>query len=153
MPVNLVIRSQKYYNQYKNGVSFGANLGDYTNNLTGLVWEIVRVVMEVDINWSTSATANDVWNADTINLSISRSTGNWFNDGFSVGDVCDWLENGVIEANITITAISQNGSTIYYTLNSGAITDTNNAQLNGLTYLSALEYGFGLLGNGGLSHI
>lgn len=147
MGVNVVVSSQKFFNEYKNDVGFVSNLGDFTNNFTGVVGENVKFTTIIDINWSASVTANDSWSADTVAQSVSRSTGNWYNDGFSEGDVCDWGQSGVVTANITIDAISLDGSTIFYTLNSGAITDSNNAGLVGLTYLSAMVYKFGLLGN------
>lgn len=147
MGVSVLVSSQKFYNEFKNDVGFVSNLGDYTNNFTGVVMENVKVITEIDVNWSASVSAGDVWSYDAVNLKVVRASGNWQNDGFSIGDTCDWLQNGVVTANITITGISQDGSTIFFTLNSGAITDTNNAQLNGLSYLSALVYRFGLLGN------
>lgn len=147
MPVNINVRDTKFFNEFKNDVGFTANTSDFTLNLTGSVMENIKMTTLVDINWSASVTSSDSWSADTINGSISRSNGNWVNDGFSIGDVCGWLQNGVLTANITIDSISQNGSTIFYTLNSGSLTDSNNGSLAGLTYLSASIYKFGLLEN------
>lgn len=147
MSVNVTVQEQKFLNQFKNGVAFGDNPLDFNTNLAGSVMENLKFITTIDINWSASVTAGDVWTADVVLSSISRALGNWFTDGFSVGDNCAWLENGVVTANITITAISNNGSTIFYTLNSGSITDTNSASLAGLEFLTALVYSFGLLGN------
>ena len=149
MGVNLVIQGQKFFNQFKNGVGFTDNLSDYTLNLAGSVMNKIQVQYRIDVSWNASVTNSDIWNADTsITVqSVTRTTGNWFNDGFFPGDICIWTELGVDTANITIDSISQDGLTFFYTLNSGAITDTNFAALHGITPLTAMKYKFGLLGN------
>ncbi len=49
MGVEVLVISQKYFNEYANGVNFTDNLGDYTNNFTGSVMEnqMVRMVLDM----------------------------------------------------------------------------------------------------------
>ena len=147
MPINVVAREVKFFNEYKNDVGFGANTSDFTLNLTGSVMENVKMTAFIEVNWNASVSANNPWSADTVAGKITRTVGTWQSDGFTIGDNCDWGENGIVVANITIDAISPDGLTLYYTLNSGAITDTNNAGLIGMSDLTASVYKFGLLEN------
>ena len=142
MAITVSVVSQKFFNEYKNDVGFGANTSDYALNFTGSVMEKVKAVTQIDIRWNGSSSSSEVWSADTTLGTITKTTGTWFADGFTVGDYCSWLENGVQTAYITITAISQNGLEFYYNLESGSITDSNNASLIGLTFLEALVYEF-----------
>ena len=147
MPINVVPRETKFFNEFKNDVGFGANTSDFTLNLTGSVMENVKMTSYIEVNWNAAVSANDPWSADTVAQKISKTVGTWQSSGFTVGDICDWSENGIIVANITIDSISPDGLIIYYTLNSGSITDTNNAGLIGMTPLTASVYKFGLLEN------
>ena len=144
MAITVSVVSQKFFNEYKNDVGFGANTSDYALNFTGSVMEKVKAVTQIDIRWNGSSSSSEVWSADTTLGTITKTTGTWFADGFTVGDYCSWLQNGVQTAYITITAISQNGLEFYYNLESGSITDSNNASLIGLTFLEALVYEFGI---------
>ena len=51
--------------------------------------------------------------------------------------------------NITVDSISSDGKTLVFTVNSGALTDTHylDAGIRGLTFLTAIKYKFGLIGN------
>ena len=144
MAITVSVVSQKWFNEYKNDVGFASNPSDYALNFTGSVMEKVKVVTQIDIRWNRSSSASEIWGADTSLGTITKNTGSWLTDGFSVGDYCACLQNGVITAYITITAISQGGLEIYYNLESGSITDSNNAALIGLTPLEALVYEFGI---------
>lgn len=148
MGVSVNIFNQKFFSEYKNDVGFVSNLTDFTVNLVGSVGENVKTTMFVDINWFDTVTASNPWGADTVAKKISRTTGSWFDEGFAIGDICDWTENGVVVANITIDSITTDGLAFFYTLNSGAVTDSNNAGLIGMTPLTAYEHRFGLIQNG-----
>jgi hypothetical protein len=147
MPINVVARETKFFNEFKNDVGFSANLSDFTLNLTGLTMENVKMTTYVEVNWNAAVSANDPWSADTVTGKVSKTVGTWQSDGFTIGDICDWGQNGIVVANLTIDTITPDGLTFYYTLNSGAITDTNNAGLIGMTPLTASVFKFGILGN------
>lgn len=148
MSVSVNIFSQKFFSEYKNDVGFVSNLGDFTANLVGSVGENVKTTMFIEISWSDFVTSSNPWGNDPVALKISRTSGSWVDEGFANGDRCDWLQNGVSTAIINITAITTDEKAFFYTLESGAITDSNNAQLNGLTFLTAFEHRFGLIQNG-----
>ena len=144
MAITVTVANQKWFNEYKNGVGFASNPTDFALNLSGSIMEKVKVVTQIDVRWNGSVTASELWSADVLLGTISKNTGSWVVDGFSVGDYCAWSQNGIVTAYITITAISQSELEIYYTLSSGSITDSANAALIGLTSLEALVYEFGL---------
>lgn len=147
MPININISSKKFFNQFKNDIDFTANTGDFTNNLAGSVMENMKYTFLIDISWNAAISNADLWDADTANGILTRTTGSWLVDGFRDGDLCEWVEAGTPAADITINSISQDGLSIFYTLDSGLISDTNNAELHGETPLTAVKYKFGLIGN------
>ena len=155
MGVEVLVISQKYFNEYANGVNFTDNLGDYTNNFTGSVMENQMVRMVLDINWRSDASiSNKFTKTDSM---ITRATGNWSDDGFSTGDILDiiaYKDAGSPPVFTTygpfypITATSINGSVM--------ILDTNLAMPNGeyefftikgVSNLSALIHKFSLIEN------
>ena len=153
MAVKSTVSSFKVYNEFKNDLGFVSNLGDFTNNLAALVMENVKVVQEIDISWEAFATASDGWVLTGVN-EWTRSAGSFINDGFAVGDNCDFFgpKQGAptFTSNVTVTSISSDGLTITFTLNSGGyggFTSVGDAALKGLTPLTALIYGFGLIEN------
>ena len=151
MGVEILEISTKYYNEFKNGVGFTDSLLDFTNNFTGSVMENVKLVKQIDISWDSQSSESDRFNVDAINLRISRTgSGNFINDGFNVGDVFDlYDETPAIDFTGEITSISN--TIIIFTVISGTPTGTINgyseAVIRGLTDLSSLIYGFGLIGN------
>jgi len=150
MPVEIL--NQKFFNQFKNDTDFTANTGDFTNNLAGSVMENIQYNYEVEIEWFSNASQSNAWNIIGGNK-IVQTSGNFRLDGFSAGDECDFIAGfsttPVVEVNITVDSISEDGKTMVFTINSGAFTDTFylDAGVRGLTPLTALKYKFGLVGN------
>jgi len=148
MPLTVSVTNIKFLNEFKNDVGFASNPSDTTPNMAGHIMERQKAVYEVDVTWTAAVTSGDTWTVPGGGLNvIVRSTGSWYADGFTVGDICDWIQGAAFAANITITAISNNGRSLYYTLNTGSITDSSNATLLGITPLTALINGFGLIEN------
>jgi len=151
MGVEILEISTKYYNEFKNGAGFTDSLADFTTNFTGSVMENVKLVKEIDISWDSEASESDIFDVDGINLRITRrGSGSFINDGFSIGDKFDFYdETPVLDFTGEITSISD--SLIIFTVISGTPTSTVNgyrkAVMRGLTDLTALIYGFGLIGN------
>lgn len=150
MPINIVISGQKFLNQFKNDEDFTANTGDFTNNLAGSVMENIAYNFTIDINWFANSSDSDEWDLISGNQ-IVRTVGSFVVDGFSPGDICDWLQTvstvPTIEAVIIIDSISEDGKTIVFTYDSGLITNSVDAGLRGLTPLTAIKYLFGLIEN------
>ena len=155
MPIKIIVTDQKYYNEFKNDIGFVSNLGDFTNNLAGSVMEKVKIIQQVDVEWFSQGNSSDQWQLN--GNQITRSDGNFISDGFSVGDVADFITgfaanpNSPVIANITINSISADGRTIVYTLNSGSFPLNPDVYLDAgiraLNPLTALVYNFGLNGN------
>ena len=144
MGVNIVVRSAKFYSEFINDVGFGSNLSEYNENLAGSVMENIKLVQQVDISWGAES---KTWVVNLIDFIITRDSGSWRDDGFSVGDFAVWHESGVAQADITIDSISADGTKLYYTLTNGAITDSTNAGLFAEEDLTAVAYKFGLIDN------
>ena len=145
MGISLRVFNQKFLNQYTNDVDFTANTGDFTNNLAGSVMENIQYSFNVDVSWDSYASAGNEWAYTGVGL--IRSVGSWEADGFRVGDSCDLRQSDTYAANITVTSFSSDKLTLYYTLNSGVISNVTNGSLHGLTHLTANVYKFGLIGN------
>lgn len=154
------IISEKFFNQFSNGEDFSANTSDFAVNLVGNVGEKVKAVYRIGIEWFSNADDFDVWNIDGTALKITRTTGNFREDGFQVGHVFDFISNWTadntspIEFNGTVTAISTDGRTLYWSYNSG-ITPTGSQSNVGIralnsesaNYLTALFWRFGIVAN------
>ena len=147
MPVDVVVREPRNYNQFKNGEDFTSNPSDFTLNLTGEVMENVRFTYFIDVSWYSQEGPGNVWNGNASLSNIKKDSGTWEADGFSVGDVCQWLESGTQTAIISLDAFNQAGDTFYYTIISGSISTSNGSRLVGLSYLTASVYKFGIIEN------
>lgn len=156
MPVQFTINSIKHYNEFKNDVGFTANLGDYTNNLTGEVMTNNKVLMSVDIQWfiNYAPASGFQWQLSIVGniLTIVSPDGvNFENEGFSVGDILDFIVftvGFVLIPNVVVTYV--NGSTIVidmmapFPIPAGIV----GISLKGKSDLTALNYKFGLIENG-----
>lgn len=151
MPVNVTRLSSKFFNKFINGGGFTANPTEFTTNLAGLIGEEIKLTQTINVGWLAVADNSDTWYFDAGQLYIERPTGNWFTDGFSVGDT--WLLSqgytlnriAPVIAEGTITAISNDGKRIYITIIAGGIPqNVTDHALYGTTPLTALIYKFGL---------
>jgi len=159
MAVDIIITRQEYLNEFKNDVGFVSNLGDYTNNLAGSVMENLKVIKEIDVSWSFSASqANGGMGISELSagvLQFVKAQGKWKNEGFAVGDelLITWIDaSGNQNATATITSLtnqymimSWGGFPIPGNIN-GWI--TNSTVIYGTSFLTAQIYRFGLVDNG-----
>jgi len=102
--------STKFYNELRNGSAFNQNLGDFNNELTGNVGELVKVIIELEVEVNEIASSNNIINATQISIGITEFTfnGHWFNGGFSPNAQVDIIWNN--GANIvTETIITSTG--------------------------------------------
>jgi hypothetical protein len=154
MGVQLLIRDQKFFNEFKNDVGFVSNLSDFTTNLTGSVMENIKVVMLLDIEWKSVSSDSDRFDVDATALTITRTgSGSWLDEGFSVGDTFNLINTFSVTPVFIfkgqIGSISD--SIIVFTTISGTplttTTGYGDAAVRGLTPLTASIYKFGLLEN------
>jgi len=151
MGVEILTKSTKYYNQFKNGLTFTDNLSDFTLNLTGSVGEKVKLIRQIEVGWfSRSLDTSSTWIVDTTTGTIYSNSGNFVSDGFAVGDTFIYEElTAMAGANFTAEITSINATFIGFTLLTGSRTNTDTqAIIRGTTDLTAMNYGFGLIGNG-----
>lgn len=149
MAVSVQVSNVKFYKQWVNGSSFASDLTNFTQNLAGNVMQKIKVVQDVAISWETTTQGGVEWDVSIAGRFFREDAGNFNTDGFTVGDTALWYENAVYMANITITSISTDGKTLYYTLNSGSVTNGDHPYLVGTTPLTSLIYNFGLIENNG----
>ena len=149
MGKKLLISDFKLFNEFKNDIGFAANPSDFTRNLAGNVMENVKATFFVDISWESESLAGDKWFVDNVANTITKTIGSFINDGFSVGDVFDYIDDVGPAILFNGTIVSLSDTFIGFTLNSGTVpsgTATDDI-IKGLTPLTALIFGFGLIGN------
>jgi hypothetical protein len=154
MPINILVTNTKYFTEYKNDVGFVSNLGDFANNLQGSVMENVKLVRELNINWFAKSSTSDRFAVDTaLNVITRKGSGNFLNDGASVGDIFDFTNQVSTSPTIIFEGQVQSISAtqIVYTVLSGSpVNDPNgygDAEIRFKTPLTALVYKFGLIDN------
>lgn len=150
MPVDIIIRDQRMFNEFKNGYSFTNNPSDYTNNLAGSIMENVRYYQLLEVSWySKSKDTSANWTVNTAAGTLFSDTGNFITDGFAVGDTFYYEEiSSGGGTNFTAQITSINPNAIYFTLLSGSRANTDSdAIIRGTTDLTASIFRFGLIGN------
>ena len=170
MPTEIIIDSQKYWNQLKNGSSFGDNLSDYTNNLVGSIGERIKVETQLSV-YCHAITTPTPWDLSTPGyvlftyvdalLQLTRNTGDFTNssggDGLSAGDtVSIWHMDtgGVYHGPYNGTIASISATQIIFTsspIDSGSTPLTDGVRqwmdIVCTSWLTALIFKFGLIGN------
>lgn len=161
MPVEILITSEKFYNEFKNDVGFVSNLGDYTNNLAGGVMENIQIVREINLQWYFEATAGNSISIRPLGGGLSEiessvNSYNFRNDGLAVGDLCTiiWTDNGGPGNAEDFRIQSMTNGKIIAQQVAGVLPDSSlNGFINESVYLrgkepqTALIYKFGLIGN------
>lgn len=153
MPTEIIINSCKFYNQLKSGLNFGTPT-DPTLNLAGNVGERIRLELEIGIAWYFRCNDSNyliVVNGISPDISFTRQSGSWIDDGFSVGDIIH------VEPYCNAVINNLNDSIINASITAGSMLDGNysNASivLTGDTPLTSLIYKFGLIGNNDIFNI
>lgn len=150
MGVNIIETSSQFLNEWKNDINFASNTGDFNVNMAGSVMEIIQVKKIFDISWDSLTTdTGSTWTVSTTNGILTSTTGNFMQDGFSVGDVFVYEELSA-QAGVNFTALitSINPTTIVFTTLSGSRNNLGDTQaiIRGTTPQTAMIYTFGLLG-------
>ena len=160
MPVEFIVKDRKYYNQYKNQLTFGGNLSDYTSNLAGSVMEKIKVVTDFRVEWYGEANSVYSWEVthEGSNLvRFERQSGSWIEDGFAIGDDVDWYIGdpptsipGTLDGDVT--SISEKIMFVQLSVSWPGSWGTNDfetedSMLHGKTLLNASILKFGLIEN------
>lgn len=126
MPVETALYSLKVYNQHKNGENFASNTSDFNTDFAAIIGEKVRVDTQVNVTWWAEARYADEWEVQA--GSIIRTTGDFENDGFAVGQsfqfyaAANWpiRFTAASEFTATIDTIQQGGKYLTFTVTVGA---------------------------------
>lgn len=156
MPTELIIQSNQYLNQFKNGATFSSSTSDVTYNLAGTVMEKLQYTSTIDVSWSYIASANApvYWEDLGANLfRFKKSNGSFIDDGFAIGDNLDWIfdisgATYTRDGDITIIQndwmyVQFSTSTVFSTLTGSA----SQSEFWGKSSLDAIIYSFGLIDN------
>ncbi len=150
MGVEINIRDQRTFNEFKNGYSFANNPAESTYNLTGSVMENIRVYTLIEVGWFSKTKDNAAtWTVNTSNGTLQSNSGNFVTDGFAVGDEFYYEEisgGGGVNFTARITSVSATNINFLLLTGSRANTDTD-AIIRGVTPLTASIFKFNLLGN------
>ena len=156
MAVNIQKISEKVNDQLLNGDDFNTNADtNYAPNLIGISGEKVRVRQLIDVTtvfYSSASNKVTMFSSVPNNLlTLELTTGNWFNEGFAVGDEIKvfYPYNGYeYLQGSTITSLSE---TVLYGnwvdgANVGGVAQTTLNVIN-YTIPNFLEYRYGLVDN------
>ena len=157
MPTEVIIQSNKYLNQYKNGTTYASSTTDLTYNLAGVVMEKLQYSATFDVRWYFFASDSNkvIWEDLGANLfRFKKQAGSLIDDGFSVGDNLDWIypvSSTIYTENGDVTVITPTWMYVQFSVAPGGLTTTTNTagvtQLIGLSSLTAFIYSFGLIEN------
>ena len=152
MGLEVLVISQKYFNEYYNGINYTDNLTDYTSNFTGSVMGNQMVNLVIDINWRSDASVSNKFTLQ--GPVITRANGNWADDGFSIGDTVEisgFLPNGTAfgpYGPTTANSVVDGTMILDFDLSTVIPEDTYELfTVTGLTNLSALIHKFSLIEN------
>lgn len=117
MPVRIDVYDFKCFNQLRNGVNFDQNLSEFTPNLVGNVGERLKISFSANFGYQAVSSASDNWIlGDDF---IERSSGNFIDDGFNIGDEFDYFTQFVLENfefSAVVDTISSDGKRITFTV-------------------------------------
>ena len=156
MPKSIVIREQKFWNEYKNGEAFTDSLTDFTSNFTGLVMEKEKVRFLIDVSWGFEASTGNGITTGGANGRLSKTSGSFIDDGFTVGGTFDmtWTDNSGFNTLTAVTIGSISGNVMYVTPSTGTFPDSStngfvnsSVVLTGKEDLTSLIWNFGLVEN------
>lgn len=172
MGLELIEVDTRFYNPIDNSGDLSQNPSDFTTNLTGSVMEQERLLNQIQIRWFSTASPADTFEFIAVgggtgsgNI-VNRTTGNFFADGFRIGDRALYFNNLDINVAqpaqadylIEIEGISEDGQSMQFEFvsavtipnvisgtvdNAFIVADPTQAE----SYLTALRYSFGIIGN------
>ena len=154
--INLL--EQKFFSEFKNGVDFTDNIGDFTRNLTGSILEGIKFTCKIEIKWRVEYVAQGgqinafEWKLDFNGdiLTVTRTDGEDFrSEGFGVGQLVRWRSFTNQQYQQDATIVSINESTIILDMNGTTSLpfDPAGIQIIGLSPLTALIFDYGLIEN------
>lgn len=156
MAVNIQKVSEKVNDQLLNGDDFNTDADtNYAPNLIGISGERVRVRQLIDVTTVFYASASNKVTMFTSvsgnSLSLELTTGNWFTEGFAVGDtvMVYYIVNDQVTQNAsTITSLSETLLIGTWLVGSEfAFVKMERLQVSNLTIPNFLEYRAGLVDN------
>jgi len=157
MPIEIIVTDRKFFNQYNNDEDFAANPSQTTINLVGNPIENVKYTSTIDVSWGAAASAADVWDVENLGSDLFRfrKSATFVDDGFSIGDVVDWIftsKGTTFTTEGTVSNVMTDWMYIQFvstppTFVGVTSSKSTSSTINGKSDLSAVIYRFGLIGN------
>lgn len=160
MATSIIVTSQKFFNEYKNGAAFSLNPADTTPNLAMSIMENCKLLRQIDVSWGFGASAsNPLPGVSELSAGVLQfilpSSKSWVNENFAIGDtlLITWTDNAGAQNN-TATVTSITGNVMIMSWSGFPIAGNPNGWINnttsihGTNNIEALVYGFGLVDNG-----
>lgn len=149
MAINRIVTTE-YRNQLVNGDDFTANPTEFATNLVGNCMSAVQCKAQITVSWSASAQTFEPW--DLTANQLTRSSGNFYEDGFFAGQEFAFIKAGNTSFTASIDSIDQTGRAITFTALTGTVTPANDlatVEIRALgnavaNQFGALFYRFGL---------
>lgn len=150
MPINIFRNSIKFFNTYGNGDDFSLNPSNNISYLRGGAMNRQKVELDINISWE--AVADKINTGVSFTLSgnvLSRNTGSFIDDGFSIGDIIDLITVGTLIPIFEDRNITNISDTDIFFDGSGFAAQQieNHVLFGGKTDLFGLEYSFNLVDN------
>lgn len=145
MGLELITQSRKFFSQLKNGESYSLLTGDFATHLKGSVMERILMRYLVDIQWFSAASASSPFTFVGTNT-VTRPSGSFIRDGFSVGDTCDFFDpDGVPVAGNPRTVLVLEDLTMIVDGIVFGTTVADDVVIRGSTPLTGYEHAFGII--------
>jgi len=107
MGVDIRIRNFKVFNQLKNGSDFTQDTAEYTVNLAACIGEKVKATFDQYVSWFFKSSTQNKLTISNTKTTYVRDSGNWINDGFSIGDNIQITQPSTSKSNWgTITEVT-----------------------------------------------
>lgn len=134
----MIVIDRKFFSKYYNGEIYANNLSDFSTNLTGSVMEEKKAVYTVNVDVSFTLQQGLTLTTSSTNGTLTRQSGSWVSEGWSIGDEFEASANGGANQNYTARIIALTSTVLTYVKLTG--TDANeNAQNWTMTLTSPLE--------------
>ena len=107
MAIKVIVTDRKYFYQHSNGDSFAINPTNYSNHLSGLVFEKLKAQFTVEVSWNVILIDYQFINQGGGNIIIIKEGANFVSNGFAVGDTIIITFGAPVNETGEITYVSE----------------------------------------------
>jgi len=128
MGLNFRVTSNKFRTAFHNTNTFTINPSDNSPNLTACLMDYVQAEFVVEVGWDSLANSFNTWfftaRTNPNEYEISRASGSFITDGWSVGNTFDFLGSVstvpvLLASGCTVDFLSDDGTLMFATITGG----------------------------------